>query len=121
MKKKIYWTNAECPRCKRDLLLSPVEDYVFYCEHCDEDFYGFETRQIWGDWFEITINMKEEEFNTILKSIKENFKDACFIGHDNYNTISNDDNFHVCDIGFSEIPSGERVKDIINFFNLMEK
>lgn len=38
MKKKIY----VCPKCKRALNFSPLPEYTFYCEDCDEDFYEFE-------------------------------------------------------------------------------
>ena len=113
--KRIYTTNARCPRCNEYLRLSPVEDYVFYCEHCEEDFYGIEIKQVMGDWFEITIDMSKDEYNAMLESIKENFKDSCFIGYDDVFDMN------VCDIGFDKIPSGKRVKDIVKYFNLIEK
>lgn len=115
MNKRNYTLNVKCPRCGEWLKLSPVEDYVFYCEHCEEDFYGIEVGQIYGDWFEVTIDITKEEFNAMLESIKENFKDSCYIGYDDVC------NMNVCDIGFDKIPSGERVKDIVKYFNLTEK
>lgn len=113
MKRK-YMTNAYCPRCKKLMLLSPVDDYSLYCPDCEEDFYGFEIKDnIGGDWFEVTIVMSFNEYKNMLESIKENFKDTCFIGYDDY--------MEVCDIGFETIPDCNRVKDIIKFFNLIEE
>lgn len=115
MNKRNYITNARCPRCGKQLFLSPVEDYVFYCEHCDEDFYGIEVKQFIGSRFEILIDMNKNEYNAILESIKENFKDSCYI---RYNNVFN---MNECIIEFDKIPSGERAKDIVKYFNLTEK
>lgn len=112
MSKRNYTLNAKCPRCGEWLLLSPVDDYCLYCENCEEDFYSIEVHKIMGDWFEVTIDMSIDEYKAMLESIKENFKDTCFIGYD--------DIMGVCDIGFKTIPNCKRVKDIINFFNLAE-
>lgn len=113
--KRNYTLNVKCPRCGEWLKLSPVEDYVFYCEHCNEDFYGIEIRKVMGDWFEVTIDMPFDEFESMYESIKENFTDACHVGYDKVFDMN------VCDIGFDEIPSAKRVKDIIKFFDLEEK
>ena len=110
--KREYFTNARCPRCNTQLLLSAVDDYPLYCEQCNEDFYGIEVREILGDFFEVSIYMSREEFYAMLDRIKEAFPDACFIGYD--------DMMGVCDIGFEDIPSGNRAKSINSFFNLVE-
>lgn len=113
MNKRNYTLNVKCPRCGEFMLLSPVNDYSLYCSNCEEDYYRFEVNKIYGDWFEVTIDMSFDEYKNMLESIKENFKDSCFIGYD--------DGMEVCDIGFETIPDCERVKDIINFFNLVER
>lgn len=112
MKRK-YTLNVKCPKCKEWMLLSPVTDYSLYCENCDEDFYGIEIKEIYGDWFEVSIDMSIEEYKLMLDSIKEYFEDACFIGYDEM--------MGVCDIGFDNVPDCERVKNIIDFFNLVTK
>ena len=112
MNKRSYTLNTKCPKCGEWLLLSPVDDYCLYCENCEEDFYSIEVHKIMGDWFEVTVDMSIDEYKTMLESIKESFKDACFIGYD--------DTMGVCDIGFETIPNCKRVKDIIHFFNLVE-
>lgn len=109
MNKRMYSLNAKCPKCRKWLMLSSVNDYSLTCPNCNEDFYGNENLEICGDWFEITIVMDFYEYKEMLESIKENFKDACFSG---YSIME------VCDIGFDHIPNSERVKDIIKFFNL---
>lgn len=108
-----YITNAHCPRCHKMLRLSPVTDYVFYCEECDEDFYGIEVNDIRGDFFEISPVMSYEEYQKSLPEIKKNFKDAIFIGFD--------DVMEVCDISFDDFPSSKRIKEIMKFFALEEK
>ena len=113
MNKRKYLLNVKCPRCGQWMLLSPVDDYPLYCPNCEEDFYSIEVyNEICGDWFEVSVIMSFDEYKAMLESIKENFKDACFIGYDDMG---------VCDIGFETIPSCERVKDIIKFFNLVEE
>ena len=113
MNKRDYFTNAKCFRCKEQLLLSPINDYCLYCKDCEEDFYSIEVNEIMGDWFEISICMSIDEFEEMLESTKEKFKDACFIGYDNA--------IEVCDIGFEDIPDSKRIKDIIKYFNLIEE
>ena len=115
MNKRNYITNARCPKCKEQLLLSPVEDYVFYCEHCEEDFYSIEICQVLGGCFNILIDMNINEFKDTHESIKKKFEDSCCI---KYNDMFN---MNVCVIGFREIPNNKRVKDIIKYFNLIEK
>lgn len=112
MSKRNYTLNVKCPKCGEWLMLSPVDDYCLYCNNCEEDFYSIEIHEILGDWFEVTIDMNYDEYKAMIWSIKENFKDACFIGYDTL--------MDVCDIGFENIPDCNRVKDIIEFFNLVE-
>lgn len=113
MTKRDYFTNARCPKCREQMILSPVADYSLYCEVCEEDFYTIEVHEIMGDFFEVSVCMSSKEFYGMLEAIKANFKDACFIGYD--------DLMEVCDIGFENIPNGKRVRDIINFFHLIER
>ena len=83
MTKRDYFTNARCPKCKEQMLLSPVTtDYALYCEVCDEDFYTIEVHEIMGDFFEVSICMSREELYSMRDSIKASFKDACFKGYD---------------------------------------
>ena len=112
MNKRTYTTNAKCPRCGEYMLLSPVEDYCLTCENCCEDFYSMEVYKIIGDYFEISIDMSINEYETMLEDIKKNFQDSYFIGYDEM--------MGVCDIGFEDIPNCDRVKDIIKYFNLVE-
>lgn len=34
--------TEKCPRCGGRLRKSPLPDYAYYCQHCEEDFYSFE-------------------------------------------------------------------------------
>ena len=37
--------EPQCPKCDSTLVLEEESDgYVFECQHCDEDFYGFEVK-----------------------------------------------------------------------------
>lgn len=112
MNKRTYTLNVKCPKCGEWMKLSPVDDYPLYCNHCEEDFYSIEIHEILGDFFEVTIDIGYDEYKMMLEAIKETFKDACFIGYDDF--------MEVCDIGFENIPDSKRVKDIIKFFNLVE-
>ena len=37
-------TDAECPKCGRNLFLSDVEEYEYVCTYCDENFYECEVK-----------------------------------------------------------------------------
>ena len=40
-------TGLICPRCKESLLkMSPIPEYDYYCEQCDEDFYDSEVNKM---------------------------------------------------------------------------
>lgn len=112
MNKRNYTLDVRCPRCGEWMLLSPVDDYSLYCPNCDEDFYSIEVHEIIGDYFEVTIDMNISEYREMFEDAKENFAEA---------RISYDEFMGVCDIGFKKIPDCKRVKDIIKFFNLVEK
>lgn len=45
---KTYNTNCTCPRCGSFLKTSDVEGYVFVCLDCDENFYGIEISNTFG-------------------------------------------------------------------------
>ena len=112
MDKRTCITNVKCPRCREYMLLSPISDYRLTCESCCEDFYEIEVHEIIGDYFEISINMSIDEYKTMLEDIKKTFKDSCFIGYDDVKGV--------CDIGFKDIPTSERIKYIIKYFNIVE-
>lgn len=110
MNNKNYTLNIKCPNCGKWLTLSSIDDYCFYCQFCNEHFNKDEINQIYGDWFEISIDMSIKEFETMLETINKEFADACFIGYD--------EAFNICDIGFNNFPDCNKIKDIIDFFNL---
>lgn len=37
-------TDKECPKCRRNLFFSDVEDYEYVCTYCDENFYSIEVK-----------------------------------------------------------------------------
>lgn len=110
---KSYITNGTCPKCGKQLYTSDVESYTFVCHECDENYYGIEVKKILGDWFEVSIVMTSNMFESNLDKIKKAFKDACFIGFDE---TCREYGCGLCDIGFENIPSAERMHELNMFF-----
>lgn len=76
MKRKIYL----CPKCGRAMGFSPIPEYTFYCNDCDEDFYSFEAKEMeqprmegivdYTELVKASIVVKEITESTIQENIK---------------------------------------------------
>ena len=81
---KTYQTNAVCPKCGKLLLTTDIPAYAFVCPDCDENFYGIEIMDYFGDEFEISAECTGDVFSENLDKLKNLLPDHLmdFIGYD---------------------------------------
>ena len=105
---KTYQTNAVCPKCGKQLLTTDIPAYAFVCPDCDENFYGIEIKDYFGDKFEISAECTETVFSENLDKLKKLLPDYLmdFIGYD--------EEIHTVDFGFSRILSSNEVLPFVN-------
>lgn len=105
---KTYQTNAVCPKCGRQLLTTDIPAYAFVCPDCDENFYGIEIMDYFGDEFEISAECTEDVFSENLDKLKNLLPDHLM------NFIGYDEEVHMVDFGFSRILSSNEVLPFVN-------
>ena len=105
---KTYQTNAVCPKCGKQLLTTDIPAYAFVCPDCDENFYGIEIMDYFGDEFEISAECTKDVFSENLDKLKNLLPDHLM------NFIGYDEEVHMVDFGFSIILSSNEVLPFVN-------
>lgn len=105
---KTYQTNAVCPKCGKQLLTTDIPAYAFVCPDCDENFYGIEIMDYFGDEFEISAECTKDVFSENLDKLKNLLPDHLM------NFIGYDEEVHMVDFGFSRILSNNEVLPFVN-------
>lgn len=114
--KKIFRTNAVCPKCGNHLHTTDVYGYGFTCKECDENFVSFEVKKVDSEMLEISVPMSLDYYvknEETFKSIADIYK-CDFLGFD--------DTCNIMDIGWNalSIPDSDTLYQLCRFLNQIE-
>lgn len=79
------YTSFRCPHCGKVLAASDLSEYVYQCEDCDEDFYGFEAVMVTAVFSEPTPDDQQRmnadglnvDLSQTIKVSVENERNQC--------------------------------------------